>query len=131
MFIITSLILFYKNDTFTKNQSAKLKNTEIEYDLLNPNFTMNNKKKQIKITANEGNFVNKNEILLKNKEVFKSDTFKILSNEVLFDKKKQTAKSKRNSTFLSKNTKIISEGFNISENGDKIIFNGKSTLILD
>ena len=45
-------------------------------------------------------------------------------------KKNQTAVSNSTSKFESEGTKIISEGFNITEKGDIILFNGKTSLIL-
>ena len=45
-------------------------------------------------------------------------------------KKKQTAVSKSTSKFESEGTEIISEGFSITEKGDIILFNGKTSLIL-
>ena len=56
--------------------------------------------------------------------------FKILSDEVMFDRKKQTANSNQNSKFVSDGTKIISEGFKLIEKGDIILFNGKTSVLL-
>ena len=100
-------------------------------DILNPIFTLNNNKKIIKVTAEEGNFISKNLIILKKNVQLNSDKFSISSSEVLFDNKNQTAKSKEKSEFLAKNTKIISQGFNITDKGNKIEFNGKTKLLLD
>ena len=50
--------------------------------------------------------------------------------KVIFDRNKQTAKSETKSLFKSTNTSITSEGFNIDEKGNKIIFYGNSYLIL-
>ena len=44
--------------------------------------------------------------------------------------KKQTAKSESISKFKSKGAEIISEGFRIIEQGDIILFDGKTSLIL-
>ena len=100
-------------------------------DIINPMFTLNNKKEIIKVTAEEGNFISKNLIVLKKNVMFNSNKFSISSNEVLFDNKKQTAKSTEKSEFLSKNTKITSQGFIISDKGNKIEFNGKTKLLLN
>ena len=56
--------------------------------------------------------------------------FTLFSEEVTFDKNDQTAVSKSTSKFESKGTEIISEGFSITEKGDIILFNGKTSLIL-
>ena len=101
-----------------------------KFDIINPSFTINNEKEKISVSANNGNFLNNNKILLKNNVFFKSSNFTILSDEVIFDKKNQTAVSESSSKFKSEGTEIISEGFSISENGDIILFNGKTSLIL-
>ena len=100
-------------------------------DILNPMFTLNNKKETIKVTAKEGNFISKNLIMLKNNVLFNSNKFSISSNEVIFDNKNQTAKSVKKSEFLSKNTKITSQGFIITDKGNKIEFNGKTKLLIN
>ena len=100
-------------------------------DIVNPKFTLNSKKETIKVTADEGNFISKNLIILKKNVLFNSDKFSISSNEVVFDNKNQTAKSVEKSEFLSKNTKIISQGFTITDEGNRIEFNGKTKLFLD
>ena len=106
-------------------------NIDNSYDILKPKFTINNNKQKIAVTANEGNFLNNDKILLKNNVLFESNNFKIYSDKVLFDKKNQTATSQEKSTFVSNGTKIDSEGFNITEQGTIINFNGKTKLILN
>ena len=91
---------------------------------------INNANEIITIQAEKGNFLNQNNILLENDVVFKSDKFKIYSSKVLFDKKNQTAYSKRDSTFVSEGTTIESEGFEIIDKGNTIQFNGKTKIIL-
>jgi len=121
------LIKFYLSSNFYF-EDIKIDNTNI--DIVEPKFSINNSKNKIFITAKEGNFINEDEILLKKNVVFKSDKFTISSDNVIFDKKKLTAKTKRKSEFTSKKTKIFSNGFDISDNGDKIIFNGKSKILI-
>ena len=87
-------------------------------------------KEKISISANSGNFLNNNQILLKNNVFFESSNFTLFSDEVTFDKKNQTAVSKSTSKFESKGTEIISEGFSIAEKGDIILFKGKTSLML-
>ena len=55
---------------------------------------------------------------------------KIMSDEVIFDKKYLTASSSKKSKFISKNTLVISNGFEIVDSGNKINFNGKTILII-
>ena len=50
--------------------------------------------------------------------------------KVIFNQKNQTAKSKDASNFQSDGTSILSEGFEITEDGDIIFFNGKTKLRL-
>ena len=82
------------------------------------------------MTANEGNFLTENEIMLEKNVIFKSDKFKIYSDNVLFNKKSLIASSKNKSKFVSDKTSIDSNGFDIIENGNIINFKGKTKLIL-
>ena len=100
------------------------------YDIIKPRFTINNENQNISITANQGNFVNKDQVLLKDNVLFESNKFKIFTEEVLFNKKNQTAKSYNDSLFISDGTKIKAEGFDIIEKGNIIQFNGKTSIIL-
>jgi hypothetical protein len=139
LILILILLLIISSFFFiiSKNISpAKISNfleieNQMNNDILNPVFTLNNKKKIIRVTAEEGNFISKNLIILKKNVQLNSDKFSISSSEVLFDNKNQTAKSKEKSEFLAKNTKIISQGFNITDKGNKIEFNGKTKLLLN
>ena len=99
-------------------------------DISEPKFAINNETKKIYITAKEGNFLNKNEILLNENVKFKSSDFSIETEKVIFNRNEQTAKSITKSIFKSKNTKILSEGFNIYDKGNKIIFYGNSFIVL-
>ncbi len=99
-------------------------------DIEEPRFAINNDEKKINITANEGNFLNKDEVLLRENVKFKSNDFIIETENVIFDRKKETAKSKTKSMFKSKNTTIFSDGFNIYDQGNKITFYGKSFIVL-
>ena len=99
-------------------------------DISEPKFSMNNASKKIFITAEEGNFLNQNEVLLKKNVKFKSNDFSIETENVIFDRNKQTAHSNTKSLFKSKNTTISSDGFNIFDNGNKIIFHGNSFIVL-
>ena len=101
-----------------------------DYDILKPKFTINNEKEIISVTANEGDIMENNDILLKDNVLFKSKKFSIYSDNVTYNRDMQTADSNNKSVFISKKTKIISEGFNIIEQGKIIKFNGKSTLVL-
>ena len=128
---IISLIFFFLKDSILLKSEIEFDIiTDNSFDILNPKFTINNKNEIITVQAKKGNFLNKNNILLQNDVVFKSDKFKIYSSKVFFDKKNQTAYSKKNSTFISKGTTIESKGFEIMDKGNTIQFNGKTKIIL-
>ena len=99
-------------------------------DISEPKFAINNKSKKIYITASQGNFINKDEVLLNKNVRFKSNDFSIETEKVIFNRDKQTANSKTKSMFKSKNATITSDGFNIHDKGNKIIFYGNSYIIL-
>ena len=124
------IIIFYKQINISNIVSKNLEQRLNNIDISEPKFSINNKSKKIYVTAKEGNFLNEDEILL-NKDVrFKSIDFSIETERVIFNRDKQTAKSKTKSLFKSKNTTISSEGFDIYDKGNKIIFYGNSFIIL-
>ena len=128
LIIVGYLLLDKKNslkETLTKKDSLNF-----SYDILNPKFTINNIKQNILVSANEGNFIDSNKILLRKNVSFKSNKFLIKSSEVYFNKKNQSAFSNKNSKFISNKTSINAEGFEITNNGDKILFNGQIKIIL-
>ncbi len=128
--IISLIFFFVKDEIFSKSEIKFDTISDNSFDILNPKFTINNANEIITIQAEKGNFLNKNNILLENNVVFKSDKFKIYSSKVLFDKKNQTAYSKKNSTFISEGTTIESKGFEITDKGNTIQFNGKTKIML-
>ena len=128
--ILFSYIIFIKIDKKNHKKFSFNIDPKTSYDILKPKFIINNSKEIINISANEGNFINENEVLLQNDVLFESNKFKIFSNNVLFDKTNQTANSKSDSTFVSKKTKIKSKGFNIVDRGNIIEFKGKTNLTL-
>ena len=128
--IISLVFFFVKDEIFSKSEIKFDTISDNSFDILNPKFTINNANEIITIQAEKGNFLNKNNIVLENNVVFKSDKFKIYSSKVLFDKKNQTAYSKKNSTFISEGTTIESKGFEITDKGNTIQFNGKTKIML-
>ena len=128
--IISLIFFFVKDEIFSKSEIKFDTISDNSFDILNPKFTINNANEIITVQAEKGNFLNKNNIILENDVVFKSDKFKIYSSKVLFDKKNQTAYSKKNSTFISEGTTIESKGFEIIDKGNTIQFNGKTKIIL-
>ena len=121
--IISLIFFFVKDEIFSKSEIKFDTISDNSFDILNPKFTINN-------TAEKGNFLNKNNIVLENDVVFKSNKFKIYSSKVFFDKKNQTAYSKKNSTFISEGTTIESKGFEITDKGNTIQFIGKTKIML-
>ena len=128
--IISLIFFFVKDEIFSKSEIKFDTITDNSFDILNPKFTINNANEIITIQAEKGNFLNNNNIVLENNVVFKSNKFKIYSSKVLFDKKNQTAYSKKNSTFISEGTTIESKGFEITDKGNIIQFNGKTKIML-
>ncbi len=127
------IIIFYKQINLTYNNNViieKTINSSSTADISEPKFAINNESKKIYITASQGNFISKDEVLLNKNVKFKSSDFSIETEKVIFNRDKQTAKSKTKSMFKSKNATITSDGFNIHDKGNKIIFYGNSYLIL-
>ena len=124
------IIIFYKqinlNNIIIEDNIIGSSNADIS----EPKFAINNESKKIYITASQGNFINKDEVLLNENVKFKSNDFSIETEKVIFNRDKQTAKSKTKSMFKSKNATITSDGFNIHDKGNKIIFYGNSYIIL-
>tara|TARA_B100000073_G_C23516303_1_gene485922 strand:+ start:378 stop:713 length:336 start_codon:yes stop_codon:yes gene_type:complete len=108
----------------------KIENQNQTSDILKPKFSINSKKQKIFVTANEGNFLTQDEIILKQNVVFESDNFKIYADNVIFNKKTLVAKTDDKSKFVSNKTTINSNGFDIIENGNIINFKGKTLLLL-
>tara|TARA_B100001758_G_C17913067_1_gene354677 strand:+ start:39 stop:488 length:450 start_codon:yes stop_codon:yes gene_type:complete len=133
IFVIISLIviifLSLVQNPFNKNQLNETKK-EYSFDIINPNFTINGRDEEISIRAKGASFINTNEILLEENVIFKSDTFTLKSPEVFFNKKNQTAYSEKNTTFISEGTRINAKGFEITNEGDKIYFKGKTKVTL-
>ncbi len=129
--IIFFLILIFSKQINQKNIGLNYsKSLLTDADISEPKFSINNESKKIYITASEGNFINKDEILLKDNVRFKSNEFSIETDKVIFNRNKQTAQSTTKSMFKSKNSTISSQGFNIFDKGNKIIFYGNSYIIL-
>ena len=124
--IFLSLVYFKSNTISHENVSFKTQSA----DITKPKFSINGSNQKISVTANSGNFINADEIMLTNNVIFKSNKFKIYSDNVIFNKKNLVASSNNKSIFVSKNAYIDSVGFDIIENGNIINFKGKTKLIL-
>ncbi len=124
------IIIIYKqinlNNIIIENTIKSSSNADIS----EPKFAINNESKKINITASQGNFINKDEVLLSENVRFNSNDFSIETEKVIFNRNKQTAKSTTKSMFKSKNATITSNGFNIYDKGNRIIFYGNSYIIL-
>jgi hypothetical protein len=123
---IFSLNFFESND----NSENKIYINKKTSDISEPKFSINSKKHKISVTANEGNFLTEDEIVLEKNVIFKSNKFKIYTDNVVFNKKTFVASSQDNSKFISNKTSIDSAGFDIIENGNIINFKGKTKLVL-
>ena len=131
IFIFFILFIFLLNFIQTINYSEnKIAINEKTSDISEPKFSINSKKQKITVTANEGNFLTEDEIVLEKNVIFKSKKFKIYTDNVIFNKKTLVASSQDKSKFISNNTSIDSAGFDIIENGNIINFKGKTKLVL-
>ena len=132
-FIFIFFILFIFSLNFfesTDNFENKIYINKKTSDISEPKFSINSKKQKISVTANEGNFLTEDEIVLEKNVIFKSNKFEIYTDNVVFNKKTFVASSQDNSKFISNKTSIDSAGFDIIENGNIINFKGKTKLIL-
>ena len=118
---------FIENNNNSLNQITINKKIS---DISEPKFSINSEEQKISVTANEGNFLTEDEIALEKNVIFKSNKFKIYTDNVVFNKKTLVASSQDNSKFISNNTSIDSDGFDIIENGNIINFKGKTKLVL-
>ena len=122
-----SLFIYFSNNLIISKDSIK-NNTSA--DITKPKFSINGDSQIITVSANEGNFLTEDKILLEKNVIFQSDKFKIYSDNVIFNKKNLVASSENKSRFVSENASINSIGFDIIENGNIINFKGKTKLIL-
>ena len=106
---IFSLNFFESND----NSENKFYINKKTSDISEPKFSINSKKQKISVTANEGNFLTEDEIILEKNVIFKSNKFKIYTDNVVFNKKTLVASSQDESKFISNNTSIDSVCFDI------------------
>ena len=131
IFILTILFVFVLSfEGTTDNFENKIDINEKSSDISQPKFSINSEEQKITVTANEGNFLTEDEIVLEKNVIFKSNKFKIYANNVIFNKKTLVASTKDKSRFISNNTSIDSAGFDIIENGNIINFKGKTKLVL-
>ena len=121
------LLSFIESNDNSKNKIIINKKTS---DISEPKFSINSEEQKISVTANEGNFLTEDEIALEKNVIFKSNKFKIFTDNVIFNKKTLVASSEEKSKFVSDNTSIYSAGFDIIENGNIINFEGKTKLVL-
>ena len=131
VFVVFILFVFVSNFIETSdNSQKKLTLNKQTSDISEPKFSINSKEQEISVTANEGNFLTDDEIVLEKNVIFKSNKFKIFTDNVVFNKKTLVASSQNNSKFISDNTSINAAGFDIIENGNIINFKGKTKLVL-
>ena len=132
-FVFIILILFVFSLNFiekTDNSQNQITINKKTSDISEPKFSINSEEQKISVTANEGNFLTEDEIALEKNVIFKSNKFKIYTDNVVFNKKTLVASSQDKSKFISNNTSIDSAGFDIIENGNIINFKGKTKLVL-
>jgi hypothetical protein len=125
--LIFFLLSFIESTDKLENKITISKKTS---DISEPKFSINGKEQKISVTANEGNFLTADEIALEKNVIFKSNNFKIYTDNVVFNKKTLVASSQDKAKFVSENTSINSAGFDIIENGNVINFKGRTKLVL-
>ena len=130
IFFIIAVIFVFQYIQLSKNNVTIINSGKSNADITKPKFTINGNNQEIAITAKEGDFISVDEILLKKNVIFQSNKFKIFTDKVIFNKKKFIATSSEKSKFISKNTSIVSNGFDIVDNGNIINFKGKTKLTL-
>ena len=131
LFIFLILFIFLLNFIeSTDNFEDKISINKNISDISEPKFSINSEEQKISVSANEGNFLTEDEIILENNVIFKSNKFKIYTNNVVFNKKTLVASSQDKAKFISNKTSIDSAGFDIIENGNVIHFKGKTKLVL-
>ena len=128
IFILSFVLLNFIETT--NNFQKKIVINKKTSDISEPKFSINSKEQKISVTAKEGNFLTEDEIILEKNVIFKSNKFKIYTDNVVFNKKTFVASSQDKSKFISNNTSIDSAGFDIIENGNIINFKGKTKLVL-
>ena len=131
LFIAFLFFIFFKYYNSSIKSKSKENDIISKSDITEPKFAINGSNQNIVVTAKEGNFVGSNKVLLKRNVKFQSSKFIIETNNVIFDRKNQTAISYTPSKFNSENTEILSEGFDIYDNGNKIKFFGNAKIILE
>ena len=132
-FVFIILILFVFSLNFIKktdNSQNQITINKKTSDISEPKFSINSEEQKISVTANEGNFLTEDEIALEKNVIFKSNKFKIYTDNVIFNKKTLVASSQDKAKFISDKASIDSAGFEIIENGNIINFNGKTKLVL-
>ena len=124
------LLIFFKQINQNNTIIGSSEKNTTDADISKPRFAISNDSKKIYVSANKGNFINRDEILLRDDVRFKSNEFSIITEEVIFNRDKETAQSDTKSLFKSENAEILSDGFNIYDKGNKIIFYGNSYIVL-
>ena len=129
---IIFILLFFSLNFIEKvdNSQNKITINKKKSDISEPKFSINSEEQKISVTAKEGNFLTEDEIALEKNVIFKSNKFKIYTDNVVFNKKTLVASSQDKAKFISDNTSIDSAGFDITENGNIINFKGKTKLVL-
>ena len=128
--VLFILLILSKQINYISVNPEKYISSISNVDIEQPKFFISNESRKIYITANEGNFLDDDKILLNKNVRFESNDFNIETEKVIFNRIEQTAKSNSKSLFTAENTTISSDGFNIIDKGEKIVFHGNSLVTL-
>ena len=77
------IIIFFKQINLNKIIIEGTVKSSSNADISEPKFAINNESKKIYITASQGNFINKDEVLLNENVRFKSNDFSIETEKVI------------------------------------------------
>ncbi len=113
-------------------KATKLNNSTEVFDLEEPKGEITNDSDVFYMSGNFGVFNKSNQFLEISGDVTFSDkkSFTFNTSEAEMDFKKEVLLGHKKVTGKKKNSHITSEGFKILNKGDKIIFTGKSKLLL-
>ena len=128
-FIIILILIFVLYFQLKDKTSENVIEYKTEVDVINPRFIKEkSNNNNLEIVAKKASFLSKNEMFLEGEVKYSSKKFILESDKVNFDQKNFNASSNQKTLFKSNNILIGSEGFEVKDRGNMIIFKGKSYI---
>ena len=128
-FIIILILIFVLYFQLKDKTSENVIEYKTEVDVINPRFIKEkSNNNNLEIVAKKARFLSKNEMFLEGEVKYSSKKFILESDKVNFDQKNFNASSNQKTLFKSNNILIGSEGFEVKDRGNMIIFKGKSYI---